>query len=304
MSEPHAQRQNNNRALDRRLVAAIGLNGLTVAAEVIGGFMSGSLALLSDALHNFTDVAALILALAARIVARRRPSLRHTFGFHRLEIIAAFVNGATLLVVTTLVVHEAILRLFSPQPINQNVMLAVALIGLAANLFSVVLLHHHDAEDLNMRAAFLHLLQDTLSSVIVVLAALFAHKMWGRYLDPLASLVVISLIFWGTYQLIRRALHILMQGTPPGLAIDELRADIVNRFGIEDMRHIHVWELGTGYHVLTAHLVAGPHGIMALLERVPEIREYLRREWHIEHATLEIESVPSESCSLDYSPQV
>jgi cobalt-zinc-cadmium efflux system protein len=289
--------------MDRRLVAAIGLNALTVATEIIGGLMSGSLALLSDALHNFTDVAALALALAARIVARRRPSLRHTFGFHRLEIIAAFVNGATLLIVATLVVHEALVRLFSPVAVNQQIMLVVALVGLGANLFSVVLLHRHDSEDINIRAAFLHLLQDTLSSVVVVIAALFAQKAWGRYLDPLASILVISLICLGTYRLVRRALHILMQGTPPGVAIEELRADIVAHFGLADMRHIHVWELGTGYHVLTAHLVTGPDGVVPLLQRVPEIREYLRREWHIEHATLEVEPVPSEHCSLDYHPE-
>lgn len=293
-----------HKTMDRRLVAAIALNTLTVAAEVIGGFLSGSLALLSDALHNFTDVAALVLALAARILGRRRPSARHTFGFHRLEVIAAFVNGATLLVVATLVVRAAVMRLLSPEPIQRDLMLIVALVGLGANMLSVFMLHGHDENDLNMRAAFLHLLQDTLSSVVVVVAAFVANTPWGRYLDPIASLVVISMILAGTYRLIRRALHILMQGTPPSVVIEELRADVIRRFGLNDMRHIHAWELGTGYHVLTAHLVAGPEGAAALLQRIPEIREYLRQEWHIEHATLEVELAPSETCSLEFAPEI
>jgi cobalt-zinc-cadmium efflux system protein len=304
MSNSDAHNNSQARQLDQRLVAAIALNGLTVAAEIIGGVLAGSLALLSDAVHNLSDVAALVLALAARVIGRRRPSLHHTFGFHRLEVIAAFVNGATLLVVATLVVRAAIVRLVQPEPVNRDLMLVVALIGLGANMLSVILLHHHDARDLNMRAAFLHLVQDTASSVIVVGAAFFANAAFGRYLDPLASLLVISLIFVGTYRLVRRALHILMQGTPPGLDTEELRSDVVRQFGLADMRHIHVWELGAGYHVLTAHLVAGPGGVLALLEQVPEIREYLRREWHIEHATLEVEPVPSEQCTLASQPEL
>jgi cobalt-zinc-cadmium efflux system protein len=292
----------SEKSLDRRLFVSILLNGLLVTVEIIGGFLSGSLALLSDALHNLTDTGALALALAARILGRRRPSLRHTFGFHRLEVIAAFVNGGTLLVVATLVIREAIVRFLHPEPIIQRIMLPVATVGLLANLVSVVLLHAHDTHDLNVRAAFLHLLQDTLSSVLVVVAAVFANWEWGRYFDPAASLIVIALVMGGTYRLIRRSLHILMQGTPPGLAIEELRSDVVSRFGLSDMRHIHVWELGTGYHVLTAHIVAGKDGILATLQRIPEIREYLRTEWHIEHATLEVEAEPRESCSLEASP--
>ncbi len=303
MEHPQAV-TNNSAQLNRRLATAIALNTLTVVAEVVGGLISGSLALLSDALHNLSDVAALAFALAARIIARRRPSGRHTFGFHRLEVIAAFVNGATLLVVSTLVVRAAILRFFEPQGVDQKLMLLVALIGLGANLLSVVMLHRHDAHDLNVRAAFLHLLQDTASSVIVVVAAVLADWPFGHYLDPIASLVVISLIFVGTFKLVRRALHILMQGTPPGLAMEELRRDVIRRFGLGDMHHIHAWELGTGYHVLTAHLVAGPEGPLALLERVPEIREYLRRNWHIEHATLEVEPMVSAPCSLDMGPEI
>lgn len=295
---------NSSAQLDKRLAIAIALNTVTVIAEVVGGLMSGSLALLSDALHNLSDVGALAFALAARIIARRRPSGRHTFGFHRLEVIAAFVNGATLLVVSTLVVRAAILRLIEPQGVDQQLMLFVAAVGLGANLLSVVMLHSHDSRDLNVRAAFLHLVQDTASSVIVVLAAAFADWRFGVYFDPLASLVVISLIFVGTFRLVRRALHILMQGTPPGLATEELRRDVIARFGLADMHHIHAWELGTGYHVLTAHLVAGPEGPLALLERVPAIRDYLRRTWHIEHATLEVEPKASAPCSLDVGPEI
>lgn len=287
------------RQLDRRLAAAIALNTASVVAEVIGGFVSGSLALLSDALHNSTDAAALALALAARILARRGPSMRHTFGWRRLEVIAALVNGATLLVVATLVVRSAVLRLQHPHPVEQHLMLMVAGFGLLANLGSMLLLRSHDHNDLNTRAAFLHLLQDTLSSIVVVAAGALAHTRIGPWLDPAASLLVIALIVRSTFQLLRRALHILMQGTPPSVVIEELRQDVVTRFGLRDMRHIHVWELGTGYHVLTAHLVSTPDELLTVVRLVPQIRDYLRREWHIEHATLEVEAEPSEGCSLE-----
>ncbi|AXA37562.1 MAG: cobalt transporter [Candidatus Sumerlaea sp.] len=274
---------------DTRLGISVLLNAFIVIAEVIGGLVSGSLSLLSDALHNLTDVAALLIALVARLLARRRPSLRHTFGFHRLEVIAALFNGATLLVVATLVIREAVVRLIHPTPVEQMTMLVVATVGLVGNLVAVVLLHGHDREDLNVRAAFLHLLQDTVSSVLVVLAALLVKVPGGVYLDPIASIVVILFVVRGTYQLTRRALHILMQGTPPDVAIEELRAELIAQFGLRDVRHIHVWELGSGYHVLTAHVVFNGDNLCAQVAQLPAIREYLRKEWHIEHATLEPE---------------
>ena len=161
----HAPASGENPSLDRNLSLSIGLNALIVAVEVAGGLLSGSLALLSDALHNLSDVAALALALAARKLGRRPNSSKHTYGLGRLEVLAAFLNSATLLIVSTLICREAIVRLLHPEPIRGGIMLTVAVIGLVANLASVFLLKGHDHGDLNMRSAFLHLVQDTLSSV-------------------------------------------------------------------------------------------------------------------------------------------
>ena len=149
-------------ALDFRLAGAIGLNALIVVAEIIGGMVSGSLALLSDAVHNLSDVVALIMAFAARRLGRRPPSHRHTYGLGRVEVMAALFNSAAILVVGTLIIRSAVTRLLHPSPILSGVMLAVAVVGLFANLFSVLMLKGHSHGDMNMRAAMLHLLQDTL----------------------------------------------------------------------------------------------------------------------------------------------
>ena len=168
------QHAHDAKPLEARLLGAIALNALIVVAEIAGGLVSGSLALLSDAIHNLSDVAALIIAFVARRLGRRPPSHRHTYGLGRVEVMAALFNSATILVVGTLIIRSAVTRLLHPTPVLGGVMLAVASVGLAANLFSVLLLKGHSHGDLNMRAAVLHLLQDTLSSVAVVVAALLS----------------------------------------------------------------------------------------------------------------------------------
>jgi cobalt-zinc-cadmium efflux system protein len=162
--------------------------------EFVGGALSGSLALLSDAMHNLSDVAALIIAFLARRLGRRPPSLRHTYGPRRLEVFAALSNSATLLVVSTIIAREVVIRLVHPQAVRGVLMFTVALIGLLANLASVFLLKSHAHGDLNIRSAFLHLVQDTLSSVVVVSAALLSGWRYGPDLDPIASLLVIIVI--------------------------------------------------------------------------------------------------------------
>ena len=156
------QHTHDAKPLEARLLGAIALNALIVVAEIAGGLVSGSLALLSDAIHNLSDVAALVIAFVARRLGRRPPSHRHTYGLGRVEVMAALFNSATILVVGTLIIRSAVARLLAPTPVLGGVMLAVASVGLAANLFSVLLLKGHSHGDLNMRAAVLHLLQDTL----------------------------------------------------------------------------------------------------------------------------------------------
>lgn len=279
----------NPAALDRKLSWSIALNALIVVVEVAGGLLSGSLALLSDALHNLSDVAALALALVARKLGRRPNSPNHTYGLGRLEVLAAFLNSATLLIVSTLICREAIVRLMHPEPIHGGIMLAVAVVGLVANLASVFLLKGHDHADLNMRSAFLHLVQDTISSVAVVLAALFANSRYGRYLDPVVSILVLLLILRSGWGLLRDSVRILLEGTPTGLNLRDLQQDVQAHFPVRDLHHVHVWEVNAGRRVLSAHVHLAEMPLGDAESLLGRIREHLAHHWGIDHATLEPE---------------
>jgi len=299
---PEHDHIDETRTLDRRLIGAIGLNALIVVAEVAGGLVSGSLALLSDAVHNLSDVVALIIAFVARRLGRRPPSPRHTYGLGRVEVMAALFNSATILVVGTLIIRSAVTRLMQPTPILSGVMLGVAVIGLAANLFSVLLLKGHSHGDLNMRAAMLHLLQDTLSSVAVVVAALLSALKYGPYLDPIVSILVVALVLLSGWRLLRDATRVLLEGTPAGLDLEALRHDIQALVPGCDLHHLHVWELRPDERILTAHLrvadgpLSGTDGVLR------QIRGRLQTKWGISHSTLEIETVGCGNNDLLGSP--
>ena len=276
-------------ALDRKLSWSIVLNALIVVVEVTGGLLSGSLALLSDALHNLSDVAALALALVARKLGRRPNSLNHTYGLGRLEVLAAFLNSAALLIVSTLICREAIVRLLHPEPIRGGIMLTVAVVGLVANLASVFLLKGHHHGDLNMRSAFLHLLQDAVSSALVVVAAIFAGWKYGVYLDPAVSILVLVLILRSGWGLLRDSVRILLEGAPPGLDLAALQRDLEAHFPVRDVHHVHVWELNAGRRVLSAHVRLAEMPLGEVESLLARIREHLAHAWAIEHATLEPE---------------
>ncbi len=285
----HAPVSGESPSLDRNLSVSIGLNALIVVVEVAGGLLSGSLALLSDALHNLSDVAALALALAARKLGRRPNSARHTYGLGRLEVLAAFINSATLLIVSTLICREAVVRLMHPEPIRGGIMLTVAVVGLVANLASVCLLKGHHHGDLNMRSAFLHLLQDAVASALVVVAAIFSGWKYGPYLDPAVSVLVLLLILRSGWGLLRDSVRILLEGTPPGLDLAALQLDVQEHFPVRDLHHVHVWELIAGCRVLSAHVRMAAMPLAEAETLLGQIREHLAHDWAIEHATLEPE---------------
>jgi len=276
----------------RRLGISAVLNLTIVVAEIVGGLLSGSLALLSDALHNLGDVAALAVAILARRLGRKPPSLRHTFGLRRAEVLAALLNSATLLVVITLIIREAIERLQEPQPVQGPLMLTVALIGLGGNLASVLLLKGHVHEhDLNTRSAFVHLVQDTLSSVVVVAAALMAGWEYGPQIDAIASIIVALAVVRSGWRLLVDALHILLEGTPHDVDLVELQRQCQERFDIDGLHHVHAWETGGGERMLTAHIRVGNKPISEVECTIGSLREFLAERWRIHHVTIEPEFV-------------
>jgi cobalt-zinc-cadmium efflux system protein len=275
--------------MDRRLLWSALLNTAITAAEVVGGVLSGSLALLADALHNLSDVVALVLALVARRLGRRPPSASHTYGLKRVEVLSALLNAIVLLVITAFIAREALVRLMKPAPVRSGLMLAVALVALAANLVSVFLLRSHEREDLNVKSAFLHLLQDALASLAVVLAALFAGTAVGPYLDPVASLVVGFAVLRSALSIVMESVGMLVEAVPRGLDLRELVASTDAAFSPARLHHVHVWEVGPGQRVLTAHLSVPDMSLKACEGLLGRVREFLHDRWAIQHATLEAE---------------
>ena len=275
--------------LDRRLWISMALNLAVTVVEVIGGLLSGSLGLLADAVHNLSDVAALGLAIVARKLGRRPATRRFTYGLKRSEILAALLNALVLGVITIFIAHEAITRLLHPLSLSSRVMLPVALVALVANLGSVFLLREHDGEDLNVRSAFLHLLQDALSSAVVVVAALFAQSRFGPYMDPIAALVIGLGVAWSAASIIWQTTGTLIEATPNGFELEKMVRGVEQQFHPVRMHHVHVWEVGPGQTVLTAHLSVPEMGVEEAEVLANDIRAFLHDHWHIQHSTLEPE---------------
>jgi len=285
LTEPHHLHQPDDR-INNRLGIAIGLNSVIVVVQVIGGLLSGSLALLSDSMHNLSDVAALAIALFAIKLARRPASPRYTYGLRRGEVLAALLNGATLLIVVTEITREAILRIIHPQAVQSGTVLIVATIGLIANAVSMLMLREHHADDLNMKSAFLHLLQDTISSAVVILSALLINLPYGRYYDPVASLVVALFVLVSGWKIVRDALRLLMEGTPQGVNPELIQRDIEAAFPIRNIHHLHVWEVGSGGRMLTAHIKMDDQSLSDAEQTLIRLQERLNDNWNISHSTL------------------
>ena len=287
-------------SLDQRLWLALGLNVFITAAEVVGGLASGSLALLSDALHNASDVAALLLAIGARALGRRAPTRHFSYGYRRLEVMAALANAAVLVGLAVLVGREAIERFRHPEAVNGPAMLAVASFAFVANVAAVLLLGRHEKDDLNVRSAFLHLVQDALSSLVVVAVALLAGTPAGPRLDPAASLLIGAAVVVSAGRLIWESFRILIEAAPSGLDVRELTAGLDAAFAPARFHHVHAWTIGPGQVALTAHVRLEGGGLDDVERQLASIRKLLAERWDIHHATLEPER---ERCSGEDVPE-
>jgi cobalt-zinc-cadmium efflux system protein len=256
-------------------------------AEAIGGWLTGSLALLADAGHMLADVAALGLSLFASWIGRRPTTPKLTFGYYRAEILAALANGAALIAISVFVVTEAVSRLSNPHPIQGPAMLAIASGGLVVNLVGLRLLHSGSGDDLNLRGAWLHLLTDALGSVGAMLAGLLAWKLGWTAADPIASVLIAVLVVFSAWSLLRQAVDVLMEGTPPGIDVDEVRHAILSVPCVCEVHDLHVWTITSGMVALSAHVaVPGDSNRPQLLA---EIRELLDHRFGIDHVTIQVE---------------
>jgi cobalt-zinc-cadmium efflux system protein len=272
-----------------RLMWALVLTGGFAIVEIVGGFLAGSLTLLADAGHMLTDAASLALAWVALRVAARPSDRRRTYGYQRLQVLAAFVNSILLLLPAAWIVYEAIIRLRNPAPVMGPLMLAVAGGGLLINVVALVLLRRGDAENLNLRAAYLHVLSDLLGSLAALLAAtIIIFTGWTR-IDPLLALLVAGLIVASAGSLLIKSAHILLEGSPEWLDISELERELrVAVQGVVDVHHVHVWSLTSRHPLLTLHARIQPDAAPAIV--LQEIKVFLSRRYALEHSTIQLEA--------------
>ena len=275
----------------RRLGVSLAVASVIMIAEGLGGWLSGSLALISDAGHMLTDVAALGLALLAVVFGARPADTKRTFGFRRLEVLAAQVNVATLLLLTCWIAWEAVERLRTPHPpIGLAVMAAVASVGVVGN--SVILVRLRGDHNLNTRSAFLHVLGDAIASLAVLGGA---GAMWLRpdltWIDPVLSLAIALLILWGALRLVLEITDILMEAVPRHLEVDEITHIMETADGVVAVHDLHVWTISSGLYALSAHLVIHVDAMGRNDAILTSVKSSLRKAYGIDHTTLQIESV-------------
>jgi cobalt-zinc-cadmium efflux system protein len=286
MAHDHAHHHSDS---ETRLLWALVLTGGFMIAEVVGGLLSGSLALLADAAHMLTDSAALALAWFAARLSRRPSDSRRTFGYHRVQILAAFVNGLTLIGLVVWICVEAIGRLLNPVDIQANTMMVIATLGLLVNIVVFAILHWGDRENLNIRGAALHVLGDLLGSVAAIIAGAVIFATGWMPIDPLLSLLIAALIMRSAWKLTRESAHILLEGAPDGLDVAQIEHSIPQQIAaVSEVHHVHVWSLTPARPMVSLHatLVDG----MDRHEALVAIKGVLDQRFGISHATIQLEA--------------
>ncbi len=285
---PHApSHAHGHGAPQRTLLLVLLLTFAYMLAEVIGGYWANSLALLSDAGHMFTDVAALALSFLAVRFAARPATPNKTYGFYRLEILAALVNGVALIVLSLLICLEAYARMQKPEAVNAWVLIGVSLGGLLVNLISAKLLSHKQHDNLNVRGAFLHVLGDLLGSVAAVLAGVMIVWRGWYWADPVFSVVISLLIIYSATRLVRESVNVLLEGTPSHLNPKTIEQALLTVAGVQAVHDLHIWTLTSSRHLITAHVVVGDCRESPRI--LGELRKLLATEFALDHATLQLE---------------
>ncbi len=273
----------------KRVMVALVLTGSFMIVEVIGGIVSGSLALLADAGHMLTDTMALGLAAMAFRVSKRPPDGKRTFGYQRFQILAAFVNGLSLLAIVGWILFESVQRFINPVDVQGKTMLVVAVAGLLVNIVSFAVLHAGDQDNLNIRGAALHVLGDLLGSVAAIVAALvIIYTGWFK-IDPILSVVVAALILRSAWALVLRSAHILLEGAPEWLDVAAMQDRVVAGVsGVDEIHHVHLWGLTPQQLILTMHLSLSG-GVETQSTVIRDVKAFLQQEYGIGHATIEVD---------------
>jgi cobalt-zinc-cadmium efflux system protein len=274
----------------RLLTFALAITVSIAMVEVGGGIFSNSISLISDAVHMFTDVMAIGLSLFAVTMAARSHSGAMTYGYHRAEVLAALANGVALSAISIWVLYEAVLRVMSPRVIDAPIMLAAAGIGLAGNLVVMLLLKHHAGKSINIQSAFVHVIYDTVSSVAVIVTGFIAFYTGITIVDPLVTFLIAGLVARSAYTIVRTSTHILLEGAPRDLDMQQVIATIKQLDGVVDVHDLHVWTISTGMNALSGHVVVRDQMLSQSSKLLNEINSTLADRYSISHTTIQLES--------------
>ena len=272
---------------ERRLWWAVGANILLTLAQIIGGIISGSLSLIADALHNFSDAASLLIALVAIRIGRKPPDKFKTFGYKRAETVAALINLTTLIIIGLYLCYEAIMRFITPEPIAGWTIVIVAGIALVVDVFTALLTYSQSKNSMNIRAAFLHNLTDALASVGVIIAGTLILLYGWIWTDAAMTLLIAGYVLYHGIVEIPKVIHLLMEGTPEGIDLKDVVESIENIGGVNNVHHVHIWQIDENRNALEAHVVLSEVDRMESVKST--IKSHLHDEYHIEHSTLEFE---------------
>jgi cobalt-zinc-cadmium efflux system protein len=294
--------ENISKLLINRLGWALGLTAIIFVAELICGFLANSLALLSDAGHLFADVVAMGLSLGAVYLSQRPANTRKTFGYHRAEILAALINGITLLMIAFFIFLESYKRMFAPEPVKSVPMLIVAVIGLVANVIIFIRLRHIAKDNLNIKSAFLHVLGDMLASVAVIIGGLIMLSTGNYLADPIISAIVGLIILRGAYGVVKEGVNILLEGVPDQINYEALTDDILKIPGVLRIHDLHVWMVSSANVMLSVHVHIDGQAVHAGRELMGQIKDMLHQKYNIPHSTIQFECAccenPDESVCL------
>ena len=279
-----------------RLKVALAIVIAILVAEVVGGILSNSLALLGDAGHMLVDALALGISLFAITIARRPATATKTYGYHRAEVMAALANGVILVLVAAYIFYEAYQRFLDPPTVKTTLMIVVATVGLFGNLAGILLLRGVRHGSLNIKAAFWHILGDTISSVGVIVGGIIIAVTGRGIVDPIIAVFIGCIVLWGAVRIVRESTDILLEGVPGHIEMDKVIGMLKNVAGVEDVHDIHIWTITSGIYALSTHLLIEDQMVSRTGEIVGAINRDLARDFNITHTTLQLECEKCESC--------
>jgi cobalt-zinc-cadmium efflux system protein len=290
-SHSHTHDHSHTDLKGRNLFISIFLNILITVAQVVGGLISGSLSLLSDALHNFTDVVSLVISYIATVLSKKSASLHKTFGYKRAEILAAFVNAATLMIIAVLLIKEAIIRFQHPQVIDSSIVIWLSLLGIIANGLSVLLLKSDSENNMNMRSAYLHLFTDMLASIAVLIGGLLMKFYEVYWVDSALTLAIALYLIWVGFDLLKDSFQVLMLFAPENIPVQEIVKEIQEGIDeVKNVHHVHVWQLNEDETHFEAHIDFNNDISLSEFDVIlVKIEELLYQKFHINHVNIQPE---------------